>query len=330
MELRLLLSDKIPRAIPVISHFLFGKPKLGKTGHADLDPEQEFLSSKLLREDITMGVFEARSKSLGVDMIVKVKPFSSFRDEIKYSVYATSVGDFSALPHFVRVLYVIRDGPPTFLVRDLESMRALAKSKEEKAQLRRVEDFSKNIREVDYGYLVLEKLGKSITERYQPLIASKSPPDANRLFVYLFFQIVVILIAFEDFNIQHNDLSDNNILTWDVDKSYKEVVYFFPEDSSVQVSLSEKETEEHPQRFTIPLAEVDHALLKVIDFEEAFDFFEKCTDPEEVITRGLSALYDALGNPEEIKPLKTAIENCKFESLRDVLGADIFRKYLKR
>lgn len=132
--------------------------------------------------------------------------------------------------------------------------------------MRRVETFSQHIgKNLEYGYLVMEKLGLSISERYSPLIKSKTPADANRLFVYLFFQIIVILIAFEDFDIQHNDLSDNNILTWDVDKSFKEVMYFFPENSSVQVRMSKEETEksEDPERFVIPLSEVDYSLLKV-------------------------------------------------------------------
>lgn len=133
MELRLLLSDKIPKVVSVISHFLYKKPELGKIAHVEVEPEEEFVLPKLLREDITMGVFETESKSLGRKVIVKVKPYSDFRKEIRYSVYATSVGDFSSLPHFVRVLEVIKDDPPIFLVKNLKLMKTSLEKAERKA-----------------------------------------------------------------------------------------------------------------------------------------------------------------------------------------------------
>jgi hypothetical protein len=322
----------------VVAKFLTKPPKLGKIPYVEVDPASEFSLPKLFRESVDIGIFEAESESLDRKVIVKVGPLSSFRNEINFSVYASQIGDFTALPHFVRILEVVKDDAPKFLARNLPMMKkALEKARQDSKnamgdrlkklqerigqmapQLRRTEVLAKHFTSSEYGYLVMEKLGPSISERYSPLIASMIPADAKKLFVYLFFQIVVILITFEDFNIQHNDLNDHNILTWDVDKEVKEVVYVF------------ESTHGNTLRFTIPLDEVDHALLKVIDYEVAEELQDKCKDPREVVSFGLSALYDALGNPPEIKALKEALENCKFESMRDVLNADVFRKYLAR
>lgn len=169
-----------------------------------------------------------------------------------------------------------------------------------------------------YNYLVMEKLGDNVTKKYRSILTSK-PEESAEVFTYLLFQVLLILIVFDDYHLQHNDFADRNILTQIVPEE-TEFLSYCPADSRGNC-LGE---------YLIPTSKVGHSLLKITDFGDVVFIQDRCVTPRNAVLFGLENLWKYVSNQKELIPIREALLKCKFKNLRDLLSSEVFKKYLRR
>jgi hypothetical protein len=124
---------------------------------------------------------------------------------------------------------------------------------------------------------------------------------------------VVIVIIFHEYRIQHNDFTDRNILTQDMDPQYDGMLYSI-----------------YGVEYVIPASKVLHSRLVITDFGTARDATNKCNNAREAVLFGISPLYKLLGSPESVESIKNEMENCKYGNPHQLLKHPLFMKYLAR